>query len=126
MHRSYLSRGFEELQNPKAPLHSLPLSLSYPRFSRRGATFSPLLALIRVRYFCSFLLRPTLFAQLLFLSSANFEERGAEDLPRGRMGAASDEKMVEHVAAGEEGYASDSDAFSSVHYVLDSVRMASF
>ncbi|XP_078170624.1 uncharacterized protein LOC144564918 [Carex rostrata] len=30
--------------------------------------------------------------------------------------------MVEHVAAGEEEYASDSEAFSSVYYVLDSVR----
>ncbi|KAF3336622.1 RNA polymerase I-specific transcription initiation factor RRN3-like isoform X1 [Carex littledalei] len=42
------------------------------------------------------------------------------------MGAVTDEHMVEHEAAGEEGYDSDSEAFSSVHYVLDSVRKASF
>lgn len=44
------------------------------------------------------------------------------------MGAATDENMADHVAAAaaaeeEEGYASDSEAFSSVHYVLDAVRM---
>jgi hypothetical protein len=51
---------------------------------------------------------------------------GEEELLRGRMGAATDEMVVEHVAAGEEGYASDSEAFASVHYVLDSVRMVRF